>query len=171
MVILVGLLVPLPWNQYKNVKAFKLSHGVYDHSLENKTFDPECSPLIQLRSEGIKIIKCASCIEQPGGSGWKIKAIDAVLDEKHCFLTKGCSDTSMIDGILWSGNTADSFPAARRNAANKHQIWIARATETHALPHVNRPIGNAEWMAPMNYARHFGTNTDFPAFGVPQKRS
>ena len=164
LVALQVLLVSWPQNPSGNLKVDSVSKPNDLRALDNKTLDSECSPLLPSRLEGIKIISCANCIENESEG-------EITAGKKVCFLTKTCRDQNIVDGILWNGNTAGSFPEARRNATNKHQVWIARATETHVLPHVNRSIGNAEWMASMNYARHFGLNTDFPAFGVPQKRS
>jgi len=115
--------------------------------------------------EGVKIIDCANCAEKEG----EIK----IGGGKRCFLSKSCSDERLMDSTIWDGrNLIGSFPFARRDAANKHQIWFTRATETHALPYAHRAIGDAAWMAPMNYARHFGVNTDFPGFSqLPRKKS
>jgi hypothetical protein len=160
----------LPEDRSGSEKPLSLSNGhlsnftgFHARDSEKITYsDQGCSTLLRLRSEGVKIINCASCIEQGGN----IKARNV-----SCFLSKECRDNEIVDGVLWGGGSIDHFPEARRDAASKHQIWIVRAIETHALPYVNRSIGDAAWMSPMNYARHFGTNTDFPGYGIPQRRS
>jgi hypothetical protein len=93
---------------------------------------------------------------------------------KRCaFLSAtGCSAGGQIDGTIWDG-TQESDPrsdhADRRNPSNEHEIWFVSASEANAPPYRKRPIGDVDWMAGINYARHYGANADFPRAAVFSK--
>lgn len=130
----------------------------------SKDGNPEglnCSKLEQLR-EHAKVVYCQACGTVPN-----VMSIDAP-NGLHCAVVTGlsCNREALVDAIIWDGNTEEvqdqHSSQLVRTPANEHQVWFAQASEVHAPPQRRRLIGSEVWMRSINYARHYGTNADFP---------
>ena len=116
-----------------------------------------CSNVRDLKLNG-KVVICEYC-----GPGEPVRV--ETLNTEVCFLLarSSCLSDELVDGVIWDGTNYVTQPAPtpQRHEKNAHQIWFAFSSETHAPPYWRRPVGDKEWMQSMNYARHYGQNTDF----------
>lgn len=127
---------------------------------DEKIWESSCD---EFRNAGNKVVFCSTCytdsarvpVSTPTGE------ICAVVSD-----TTWCNEMS-LDGVVWNGAEVSAETMPTRTSTNLHQIWLAHSSETHAPPHWPRLIGDSNWMLQMNYAAHYGSNTDFPVDRIP----
>lgn len=124
--------------------------------------DP-CGLIIKQVEPGIKVIHCMYCETSD-----ILEPVETSTGKKCVVLRQNkCKVESLTHGVIWNGAELTSLDAPSRTHLNSHQVWFVRATEVHAPPYRKRPIGDVRWLASMNYASHYGSNTDFPVDAIP----
>lgn len=83
---------------------------------------------------------------------------------RRCVPKSPCTDR--VDGVVWNANNYDTKilglgkQIPHRDSEHSKEIWFAHASEVDN-PNYLRPIGDAEWMADINYAIHHARDPDF----------
>ena len=130
---------------------------------QRTTAAPKCSTVREVEP-GVKVVRCEkSCPEHE-----MVGVVETPTGQRCTFLSgTECSADGRTDGVVWEAVNqhylgAPNHERHERSAANMHEIWFADASEVHSPPYNPRPIGDAQWLTPMNYARHYGLIADYP---------
>lgn len=154
---------PVDQGSLQNRSEAQLSHCTKIHAQIRAVSDTGCIT----RCPSVRVLYCPHCRQSE-------YPIDVFVNQNlRCLVLTdvACVEDSMIDGVLWNfvnfpKPEQQNFGKPERNATNRNQIWFAESIETDAPPYWLRPIGATSWMSSMNYARHYGANTDFPVDNV-----
>jgi hypothetical protein len=143
------------------LEKYSTFDNVYAVRKVRKMYPKSCTRILNIPAE-VKIVAFLS----PDLSERK------ELDSKETFLKlpsgqrcallrlNECSADGRNDAKLWD-STNNGITSWTPDQLQHHgQVWFAYSSEAHN-DLWQRRIGDAKWMAPMNYAAHFGANTDF----------